>query len=68
MAAPHPLSQLPAGYGTLSILRTYFHDLCPKITFFLNISNLSKSYLIDFFYSVPNFGPGMVQLRYQRAK
>ena len=40
----------------------------PKITFFLNISNLSKNYLTDFFYSVSNFGPGMVQLKYQRAK
>ena len=40
----------------------------PRITFFLNISNLSKNYLIDFFYSVSNFGTGMVQLKYQRAK
>ena len=40
----------------------------PKITFFLIISNLSINYLIDFFYSVSNFGPGMVQLKYQRAK
>ena len=40
----------------------------PKITFFLNVSNLSKNHLIDFFYSVSNFGPGMVQLKYQRAK
>ena len=40
----------------------------PRITFFLNISNLSKNYLIDFFYSVSNFGPGMVQLKYQRTK
>ena len=40
----------------------------PRITFFLNISNLSKNYLIDFFYSVSNFGPGMVELKYQRAK
>ena len=39
----------------------------PRITFFLNSSNLSKNYLIDFFYSISNFGPGMVQL-YQRAK
>ena len=40
----------------------------PRITFFLNISNLSKNHLIDFFYSVSNFGTGMVQLKYQRAK
>ena len=40
----------------------------PRITFFLNISNLSKHYLIDFFDSVSNFSPGMVQLKYQRAK
>ena len=40
----------------------------PRITFFLNISNLSKNYLIDFFYYVSNFGLGMVQLKYQRAK
>ena len=46
----------------------YFHGLCPKIAFFLNISNLSKTYLIDFFYSVSNFGPAMVQLKYQSAK
>ena len=39
----------------------------PRIWFFLNISNLSKNYLIDF-YSVSNFGPSMVQLKYQRAK
>ena len=39
-----------------------------KITFFLNISNLSKNYMIDICYSVSNFGPGMVQLKYQRAK
>ena len=38
----------------------------PGITFFLNISNLSKNYLINFFYSVSNFG--MVQLKYQTAK
>ena len=36
----------------------------PGITFFLNISNLSKNYLIEFFI----FGPGMVQFKYQRAK
>ena len=48
--------------------RAYFHGLCPKTTFFINISNLSKIYLIDFFHSVSNFGPGMVQLKYQRAK
>ena len=40
----------------------------PKITFFLNISNLSKNYLIDFFYSVSNFDTGIVHLKYQRAK
>ena len=40
----------------------------PRITFILNFTNLSKDYLIDFFYSVSNFGPGMVQLKYQRAK
>ena len=40
----------------------------PRITFLLNISNLSKNYLIDYFYSVSNFGPGVVQLKYQRAK
>ena len=40
----------------------------PRMTFFLNISNLSKNYLIDFFYSVSNFGTDMVQLKYQRAK
>ena len=40
----------------------------PRITFFLNISNLSKNYLIDFFYSASNFGPSIVQLEYQRAK
>ena len=40
----------------------------PRITFFLNISYLSKNYLIDFFYYVSNFGPGMVQRRYQRAR
>ena len=40
----------------------------PRITFFLNISNLSKNYLIDCFYSVSNLGLGMVQRRYQRAK
>ena len=40
----------------------------PRITFFLNISNLSKNYLIDFFYSVLNLGLGMVQLKYQRNK
>ena len=40
----------------------------PRITFFLNISNLSKNYLIDLFYSVSNFGPGMVQHKYQRTK
>ena len=40
----------------------------PRITFFLNISNLSKNYLIDLFLSNSNFGPGMVQLKYQRAK
>ena len=40
----------------------------PRITFFINISNLLKKYLIDFFYSVSNFGPGMVQLKYQRDK
>ena len=27
--------------------KAYFHGLCPEITFFLNISNLSKNYLID---------------------
>ena len=27
-----------------------------------------KTTLIDFFYSISNFGPGMVQLKYQRAK
>ena len=32
----------------------------PGIMFFLNISNLSKNYLIDVFYSGSNFGPGMV--------
>ena len=40
----------------------------PRIMFFINISNLSKNYLIDFFYSISDFGPGMVQLKYQRAK
>ena len=40
----------------------------PRITFFLNISNSSKNYSIDFFYSVSHFGPGMAQLKYQRAK
>ena len=40
----------------------------PRITFFLNISNLSKNYLIDFFYYVSKFGTGMVQLKYQKAK
>ena len=40
----------------------------PRITFFVNISNLSKNYLTDLFYSVSNFGLGMVQLKYQRAK
>ena len=40
----------------------------PRITFLLNISNLSKNYLIDLFYSVSNFGTGMVQLTCQRAK
>ena len=41
----------------------------PRITIFLNISNLSKKLLDGFsFYSVSNFGPGMVQLKYQRAK
>ena len=40
----------------------------PRITFFLNNSNLSKNYSIDFFHSLSNFGPGMVQLKYQRAK
>ena len=40
----------------------------PRITFFLNVSNLSKNYLIDSFYSISNFGPGIVQLKYQRAK
>ena len=40
----------------------------PRIMFFLYISNLSKNYLIDLFYSVSNFGTGMVQLKYQRAK
>ena len=40
----------------------------PRITFLLNISNLSKNYLKDFFYSVSNFGTGMVQLKCQRAK
>ena len=40
----------------------------PRITFFLNISNLSENYLIDFLRSVSNFGPGLVQLTYQRAK
>ena len=39
----------------------------PRITFFLNISNLSKNYLIDLCSSVSNFGPGMVQLKYQKA-
>ena len=39
-----------------------------RITFFLNISNLSKNYLIDFFYSMSNLDLGMVQLKYQRAK
>ena len=39
-----------------------------RITFFLNISNLSKNFLIEFFYSVSNVGLGMVQLKYQRAK
>ena len=42
--------------------------LGPRITFFLNISNLSKNYLIDFFYSVSNVGLGIIQLKYQRAK
>ena len=40
----------------------------PRITFFLNISKLSKNYLIDLFYSVSTLGLGMVQLKYQRAK
>ena len=40
----------------------------PRITFSLNISNLSKKLLDRFFYSVSNFGTGMVQLKYQRAK
>ena len=40
----------------------------PRITFFLNISNLSKNYLIDVFYSVSNFGPGMIKFKYQRTK
>ena len=40
----------------------------PRITSFLNISNLSKNYLIDFLYSVSNLGLGMVPLKYQRAK
>ena len=40
----------------------------PRITFFLNISNLLQKLLDRFFYSVSNFGPGMVQLKYQRAK
>ena len=40
----------------------------PRITFFLDISNLSKNYLIDFFYSVSNLGLGMVQFKYQRDK
>ena len=48
--------------------RAYFHGLCPKNKFFLNISNLSKNYLKDFFILFSNFGPGMVQLKYQRAK
>ena len=43
-------------------------EIGPKITFFLNISNLSKNYLIDFFCSVSNLGLGMAQLKYQRAK
>ena len=29
--------------------RANLYGLCLKTTFFLNISNLSKSYLIDFF-------------------
>ena len=40
----------------------------PRIKFFLNISNLSKNCLIDFFYSVSNLDLGMVQLKYKRAK
>ena len=40
----------------------------PRIAFFSNISNLSKNYLIDFFYSVSNLDLGTVQLKYQRAK
>ena len=40
----------------------------PRITFFLNISNLSKNYLIDYFYSVSNLGLAMVPHKYQRAK
>ena len=40
----------------------------PRITFFLKYFNFIKNYLIDFFYSVANFGPGMVQLKYQRAE
>ena len=40
----------------------------PRITFFSNISNLSKNYLIDFLNSVSDFGPSMVQLKYQKAK
>ena len=40
----------------------------PRITFFLNITNLSKNYFIDFFYSVSNLGLSMVKLKSQRAK
>ena len=50
------------------IFRAQTMKIGPRITFFINISNLSKNYLIDFFYSLSNFGPGIVQLKYQRAK
>ena len=39
----------------------------PKITFSLNISTLLKL-LNRFFHSFSNLGPGMAQLKHQRAK
>ena len=42
--------------------------VCALKSCFLKYFKFIKKYLIDFFYSVSNFGPGMVQLKYQKAK
>ena len=42
--------------------------VCARKSRFLKYFKFIKKVLDRFFYAVSNFGPGMVQLKYQKAK